>query len=75
MTQNKLICTWCENEAITTVVQMPACEAHHDEYHQRQQAGEAWATIEQDFWRQRQGRTVAYQGLDPWINNPGWRDE
>jgi hypothetical protein len=53
MTWGKLLCTWCESEAITTVVQMKACRSHHDEYHRRRQAGEEWVTIQQDFWRRR----------------------
>jgi hypothetical protein len=49
----KFLCSWCDDEAITTVVQMRACRAHHDEYHRRRQAGEEWDSIKQDFYRRR----------------------
>ena len=64
MTWGKLLCTWCEREAITTVVHMKACKQHHDMYHHRRQAGESWAAIEHDFWRERwadEGRRRASQ--------------
>lgn len=52
-TWGKILCTWCEAEAVTTVVQLKACRAHHDEYHHRCQDGEEWNTIHHDFWRRR----------------------
>jgi hypothetical protein len=53
MTRNTPSCTWCAVEAITTVVQMPACQAHHDEYCRRRRQGEEWAVISEDLWRCR----------------------
>lgn len=53
VTWGKKLCMWCENEAITTIVHIPACRSHHNEYHQRRQSGEEWPTIHQDFWRRR----------------------
>ncbi len=51
----KVLCTWCESEAITTIVQMPACQDHSNEYSYRRKSNEQWLTIEHDFWRRRWG--------------------
>jgi len=44
-------CTWCNNEAITTVVQKLACREHDIQYQSRRRAGEQWSTIEASFER------------------------
>lgn len=53
MIWGKVLCTWCETEATTTAVQMPACATHEREYKQRRRSGESFVTIQQDFWRRR----------------------